>query len=92
MASTRERVFCYWSFGGAACLYMCVLTFIFCVHALDAIITMISLRFNDSFAYFQPSTLCFLFPHTLHEQSTHYLLVVTVFTMRCSLIELPNAE
>ena len=73
MASVTERVFCYWNFGGAACSYMYLLTFIFCVHhALDAIIAMISVHFIDSFAYFQSPTLCLLFPHTLHDQSTHH--------------------
>ena len=91
---SNRMSFCYWNFGGPACLYMYLLTLIFRVHALDAIIAMISVHFNASFAYFQPPTLCLLFPHTLHEQSTHCLPVHChfVFTMRFSVIELPNAE
>lgn len=73
-------------------MYLYVLTFIFCVHAFDAIIALISECRNSSFAYFQPPTLWLLLPHTLHEQSTHGLLVVTVLTMLPFEIEFPNAE
>ena len=71
---------------------MAVLTFIFRVHAFDAIIALISECRNSSFAYFQPPTLWLLLPHTLHDQSTHCLLVVTVLTMRVFVIEFPKAE
>jgi hypothetical protein len=73
-------------------LYLYVLTFILRVHAFDAIIARISECLNSSTAYFLPPTLWLLLPHTLHDQSTHGLLVVTVLTMRGFVIEFPNAE
>ena len=73
-------------------MYLYVLTFILRVHAFDAIIALISECLNSSTAYFLPPTLWLLLPHTFHEQSTHGLLVVTVFTMLSSEIEFPNAE
>ena len=71
---------------------MTVLTCIFRAHAFDTILALISQCLNSSFAYLQPPTLWLLLPHTLHEQSTHCLLVVTVLTMRVFVIEFPNAE
>lgn len=71
---------------------MFVLTFIFRVYALDAIIALISECRNSSTAYFLPPTLWLLLLHTLHEKSTHGPLVVTVFTVWIFVIEFPNTE
>ena len=71
---------------------MFVLTFIFRVYALDAIIALISECRNSKTAYFLPPTLWLLLLHTLHEKSTHGPLVVTVFTVWIFVIEFPNTE